>query len=82
MNGSTNGNDAAVAIDCLDHPVSRTPATFGYLAALLKGVGAGLRSAPRMGRVRVLRVARRADADARTGRRRRRAAHPRGRHHG
>ena len=36
MNGSTNGNDAAVAIDCLDHPVSRTPATFGYLAALLK----------------------------------------------
>ena len=35
-NGSTNGSDAALAIDCLDHPVSRTPAAYGYLAALLK----------------------------------------------
>ena len=35
-NGSTNGDDAALAIDCLDHPVSRDLATYGYLADLLK----------------------------------------------
>jgi pimeloyl-ACP methyl ester carboxylesterase len=31
-NGSSNGSDAAVAIDCLDHPVSHDLATFGSLA--------------------------------------------------
>ena len=36
MNGSTNGSDAALAIDCLDHPVSHVLADYGYLAALLK----------------------------------------------
>ena len=30
--GSTNGSDASVAIDCLDHPVSRNLSAFGYLA--------------------------------------------------
>jgi len=36
QNGSANGNDAAVAIDCLDHPVSHDLASYGSLAALLK----------------------------------------------
>jgi len=36
MNGSTNGSAAALAIDCLDHPVSHQLAAYGYLAALLK----------------------------------------------
>jgi len=36
MNGSTNGSDAALAIDCLDHPVSHDLAAYGSLAALLK----------------------------------------------
>jgi pimeloyl-ACP methyl ester carboxylesterase len=31
--GSTNGADAEQAIDCLDHPVSRDPATYPALAA-------------------------------------------------
>jgi pimeloyl-ACP methyl ester carboxylesterase len=31
-NGSPNGSDAAVAIDCLDHPVSHDIATYGSLA--------------------------------------------------
>ena len=35
-NGSTNQDDAAVAIDCLDHPVSQDLAAYGYLADLLK----------------------------------------------
>jgi pimeloyl-ACP methyl ester carboxylesterase len=35
-NGSTNGDNAALAIDCLDHPVSHELADYGYLAALLK----------------------------------------------
>jgi pimeloyl-ACP methyl ester carboxylesterase len=33
--GSTNGDDAAIAVDCLDHPVSRDPAAYGDLAAQL-----------------------------------------------
>jgi len=32
--GSTNGSDAAEAIDCLDHPVSHDLAAFPYLATL------------------------------------------------
>ena len=36
QNGSTNGDDAAVAIDCLDHPVSHDLATYGSLADILK----------------------------------------------
>jgi pimeloyl-ACP methyl ester carboxylesterase len=35
-NGSSNGSDAAVAIDCLDHPVSHDLATYGSLAELSK----------------------------------------------
>jgi pimeloyl-ACP methyl ester carboxylesterase len=35
-NGSTNGADAGVAIDCLDHPTSHDLAGYGYLAALAK----------------------------------------------
>jgi pimeloyl-ACP methyl ester carboxylesterase len=31
-NGSSNGSDAAVAIDCLDHPASRDLTTYGPLA--------------------------------------------------
>jgi pimeloyl-ACP methyl ester carboxylesterase len=34
-NGSTNGSDAGLAIDCLDHPVSHDLATYGNLAAEL-----------------------------------------------
>jgi len=34
--GSTNGDDAAIAIDCLDHPVSRNLATYASLAATLQ----------------------------------------------
>ena len=36
QNGSTNGDDAAVAIDCLDHPVSRDVSAFGALADQFK----------------------------------------------
>jgi len=36
LNGSTNGSDAALAIDCLDHPVSHDLAVYGSLAALLE----------------------------------------------
>jgi pimeloyl-ACP methyl ester carboxylesterase len=35
-NGSTNGADAGVAIDCLDHPTSRDPAHYASLAAQAK----------------------------------------------
>jgi pimeloyl-ACP methyl ester carboxylesterase len=35
-NGSTNGSDAGLAVDCLDHPVSHDLAAYGYLAAGLK----------------------------------------------
>jgi len=34
--GSTNADDAAQAIDCLDHPVSRNLASYGALASALK----------------------------------------------
>jgi len=34
--GSTNGSDAAEAIDCLDHPVSKKLSAYSYLAALFK----------------------------------------------
>ena len=36
QNGSTNGDAAAMAIDCLDHPVSHDLATYGSLADILK----------------------------------------------
>ena len=36
QNGSTNGDDAAVAIDCLDHPVSHDLATYASLADMLE----------------------------------------------
>jgi pimeloyl-ACP methyl ester carboxylesterase len=32
--GSTNGSDVAVAVDCLDHPASRDIAAYAYLAAV------------------------------------------------
>jgi pimeloyl-ACP methyl ester carboxylesterase len=35
-NGSTNGSDAALAVDCLDHPVSHVLAAYSYLAAVFK----------------------------------------------
>lgn len=35
-NGSSNGSDAGLAVDCLDHPVSHDLAAYGYLAAELK----------------------------------------------
>jgi len=35
-NGSTNGADAGVAIDCLDHPTSGNLAAYPYLAAVAK----------------------------------------------
>ncbi|HSZ38101.1 MAG TPA: alpha/beta hydrolase [Acidimicrobiales bacterium] len=38
-NGSSNGADAALAIDCLDHPVSKDLGAYGYLAGLF-GVSA------------------------------------------
>ncbi len=34
-NGSTNGDDAALAIDCLDHPTSLNLSAYGYLADVL-----------------------------------------------
>jgi pimeloyl-ACP methyl ester carboxylesterase len=34
--GSTNGADAAEAIDCLDHPVSKDLKAYGYLASVLQ----------------------------------------------
>ena len=34
MDGSTNGADAAEAIDCLDHPASKVLAAYGQLAAV------------------------------------------------
>ena len=34
--GSTNADDAAMAIDCLDHPVSRDLASYGALADTLE----------------------------------------------
>jgi hypothetical protein len=36
QNGSSNGDDAAVAIDCLDHPASQDLGAYGYLADLFK----------------------------------------------
>jgi hypothetical protein len=36
-NGSSNGSDAAVSIDCLDHPVSHALGSYGSLADLLEG---------------------------------------------
>ena len=36
QNGSSNGDDAAEAIDCLDHPVSTKLGAYGYLADVLK----------------------------------------------
>jgi pimeloyl-ACP methyl ester carboxylesterase len=38
--GSTNGSDASVAIDCLDHPVSRDLALYAVLANQLKTTAA------------------------------------------
>ena len=35
-NGSSNGADAGVAIDCLDHPASHDPAAYGSLAGVFK----------------------------------------------
>jgi pimeloyl-ACP methyl ester carboxylesterase len=35
-NGSSNGSDAAVAIDCLDHPVSKNVGSYRSLADLFK----------------------------------------------
>ena len=35
QNGSTNGDDAALAIDCLDHPTSLDLSAYGYLADVL-----------------------------------------------
>lgn len=35
-NGSTNGSDAGLAVDCLDHPVSHDLSAYGYLATVLK----------------------------------------------
>ena len=35
-NGSSNGSDAEVAVDCLDHPTSRDVTTYGSLAAAAK----------------------------------------------
>jgi pimeloyl-ACP methyl ester carboxylesterase len=32
--GSTNGSDVAVAVDCLDHPASKDLAAYSYLAAV------------------------------------------------
>jgi pimeloyl-ACP methyl ester carboxylesterase len=34
--GSTNGDDAAIAVDCLDHPVSRNVTTYSSLATTLQ----------------------------------------------
>ena len=34
--GSTNGSDAAEAVDCLDHPVSKDLAAYSYLAAVFQ----------------------------------------------
>ncbi len=36
QNGSTNQDDVALAVDCLDHPVSHDLRVYGYLADLLK----------------------------------------------
>jgi pimeloyl-ACP methyl ester carboxylesterase len=35
QNGSSNGDDAALAIDCLDHPTSRDLSAYNYLADVL-----------------------------------------------
>jgi hypothetical protein len=35
-NGSSNGSDAAVAIDCLDHPVTKNIGSYSALADLIK----------------------------------------------
>ncbi len=34
--GSTNGDDAAIAVDCLDHPVSHDPAAYAAMATTLQ----------------------------------------------
>ena len=78
--GSTNGDDAAAAVDCLDHPVSHDLATYGALADLLEA------SAPVFGPLLAWGEAACAvwpvppTADGRAGGRPRRAAHPRRRH--
>ncbi len=36
QNGSSNGDGAAVAIDCADHPASHDLGAYGYLADLFK----------------------------------------------
>ena len=36
QNGSSNGDDAALAIDCLDHPASHNLSAYSYLADLFK----------------------------------------------
>jgi hypothetical protein len=36
QNGSSNGSDAAEAIDCLDHPASHDLGAYSYLAAVFK----------------------------------------------
>ena len=79
--GSTNGADAEQAIDCLDHPVDRDPASYPALAA---PVG---RSAPvfgpllAWGLLGLCDLAGPAHPDARTGVGPGGAAHPGGRHH-
>ncbi len=80
-NGSTNGSDAALAIDCLDHPVSHQLAGYGSLAELFEAVRPRLRSPPGLGRGGLRGVARSADADRGARGRPGRAAHPRDRHH-
>ena len=77
--GSDNADDAATAIDCLDHPVSHDLASYGTLADGARGVGAGLRPVAGLGRGRLCRLARAADADGGAGDGARRAAHSRDR---
>ncbi|HUC05905.1 MAG TPA: alpha/beta hydrolase [Acidimicrobiales bacterium] len=38
QDGSTNGSDVAVAVDCADHPAMKNLSAYSYLAALYKAV--------------------------------------------
>ena len=77
--GSDNADDAATAIDCLDHPVSRDLATYGALGGLAGAVRSDLRPPARLGRGGLCRLARVADTDGRAGGRPGLATHSGGR---
>ena len=77
--GSDNADDAATAIDCLDHPVVARSGVVRRAGRCARGVRPGLRPAAGLGRGGLCRLARAADADRRAGGGPRCAAHSRDR---